>query len=139
MKFLVLAFLSIAASSSFGADQEKEVLACVANAAADVDGGRSYQSDASPIRFLLTLHRQGQAIIAAQQKYTGAMEGYSSEVVGCSPNQSGNLYSCVGGAHILWYYPAKKHGAIASMNVAAIFNENRGNAAGIYNYSCSTF
>ena len=121
------------------ADEKKEVLACMAGASADIDGSKSYQSNASSIRFLLTLLRRDGEIIAIHVKHTGAMEGWPDSWYECSVNGNGKLYTCAGGVDVFWYFPARKHGVKASISVMQMMEENRANAAGMYNYSCSEF
>ena len=139
MKIFVLLIASLSLSLDAWADEEREVLACMAGASADIDGSRSYTTDASSIRFLLTLLRRDRKIIALQVKYSGAMEGMPDFWYNCSVNQAENLYTCANGADAIWYFPARKHGVMVSISVMQIMEENRGNAAGMYNYSCAEF
>ena len=137
----VIVYLIAALSLSFDtlADKSRETLACMAGASADIDGNKSYSTDATSIRFLLTLQRSDQKIIALHVKHTGAMEGMPAFWYPCSVNEAGNLYTCASGADVIWYFPSRKHGVKASLSVMSIMKENRGNAGGIYNYSCTEF
>jgi len=121
------------------ADAENDVLACMAGASADIDGSKSYTSDAYSIRFLLTLKRKKNEIYAVHVKYTGAMEEMPSFWYQCSVNRKGNLYTCANGTDAIWYYPKRKHGVMASISIVEMIEENRANSAGIYNYSCTVF
>lgn len=130
-----------AASLAFNAwaNEANHSLACMAGASADIDGSKSYTTDASSIRFILTLLNKGNKLSAVNVRHTGAMEGMPDTWYQCSVNGAGNLYTCVNGAEVIWYFPAQKHGVIANLNVVPMLKENRANAAGIYNYSCATF
>ena len=139
MKIFVLLIASLSLPLDAWADEEREILACMAGASADIDGSRSYTSDASSIRFLLTLQRKDRTIIAVHLKHTGVMEGYPDYWYNCSVNQAGNLYTCVNGAEAIWYFPARKHGVMASISIKDLMEENRANSAGMYNYSCAEF
>lgn len=114
-------------------------LACMAGASADIDGSNSYPTDASSIRFILSLDKKSDDLSAIKIKYTGIMEGMPETWYKCSVNAMGNLYTCVNGSEVVWYYPDQKHGVIANLSISTLIKENRANAAGLYNYSCSTF
>ena len=139
MKIIVCLIAALSLSFDVWADEAKESLACMAGASADIDGSKSYTTDASSVRFLLTLQRRDQKIIALQVKHTGAMEGMPATWYQCSVNGARNLYTCVNGAEVIWYFPSRKHGVVANLSVVPIMKENRANAAGIYNYSCAAF
>ena len=139
MKMIVCIFLTVSLPFGVWASETKDTLACMAGASADIDGSKSYSTDASSIRFLLTLLMKDQKIISVNVKHTGAMEGMPDTWYQCSVNGAGNLYTCINGAEVVWYFPSRKHGVTANLNVVPILKENRANAAGIYNYSCSAF
>jgi len=139
VKIFVLLIASLSLSFDAWADGEREVLACMAGASADIDGSKSYPTNSSSIRFLLTLQKKDQTIITVNLKYTGEMEGYPDYWYNCSVNQAETLYTCANGADVIWYFPARKHGVMASISIMPMMKENRANAAGMYNYSCSEF
>jgi hypothetical protein len=139
MKIVICLIATLSLSFGVWAGEAKESLACMAGASADIDGSKSYPTDASSVRFLLTLSRRDQKIIAIHVKQTGVMEGMPATWYQCSVNGAGNLYTCVNGAEVIWYFPSRKHGVIANLNIVAMMKENRANAAGIYNYSCAGF
>ena len=121
------------------ANESNESLACMAGASADIDGSKSFPTDAAQIRFILTLAKKSQEISAIKIKHTGVMEGMPETLYQCSINAAGNIYTCVNGTEVIWYCPERKHGVKASLAIVPVIKENRANAAGIYNYSCSTF
>lgn len=139
MRIIVCLIAALSLSFDVRGDESKETLACMAGASADIDGSKSYSTDATSIRFLLTLQRRDQKIIALHVKHTGAMEGMPDYWYQCSVNGSGDLYACANGGEIYWYFPSRKHGVKAELNILAMMKENRGNSAGIYNYSCTDF
>lgn len=139
MKIIVCLIAILSLSFDVWADETKESLACMAGASADIDGSKSYPTDASSVRFLLTLLRRDQEIIAVHVKHTGVMEGMPAFWYQCSVNGAGNLYTCANGADVIWYFPSRKHGVIANLSIGTVLKENRANAAGIYNYSCAAF
>ena len=102
--FVFLIATSVSLFFNVWANDKKEVLACMAGASVDIDGSRGYKTDASSIRFLLTLLRKDQAIIAVNIKYTGVMEGYPDFWYKCSVNGAGNLYTCANGGDAIWYF-----------------------------------
>ncbi|MBC7002755.1 hypothetical protein BIZ37_09325 [Photobacterium sp. BZF1] len=112
-------------------------LACMAGASADIDGANSHRSDASGIRFLLTLHKKDGAITSIGLKHTGAMEGFPTISFNCIGDN--DIFSCSNLSSTIWYYPEKNHGVYASLGIRPIFEEKRANTGGIFNYSCSTF
>ncbi|HCE4574123.1 hypothetical protein P3719_24235 [Vibrio parahaemolyticus] len=112
-------------------------LACMAGASADIDGANSYRSDASGIRFLLTLYKNNGAITSIDLKHTGVMEAMPKVAFDCIGDS--DIYSCSNLSSTIWYYPEKSHGVYASLGIRPIFEEKRANTGGIYNYSCSTF
>ena len=139
MKIIVCLFAALSLSFDVWADEAKESLACMAGASADIDGSKSYPTDASKIRFLLTLQMRDQEIIAVHVKHTGVMEGMPATWYQCSVNGAGNIYTCANGTTVIWYFPSRKHGVITSLSITPVLDENRANAAGIYNYSCAVF
>lgn len=139
VKIIVCLITILSLPFNVWAGDSKESLACMAGASADIDGSKSYPTDASSVRFLLTLLRRDQKIIAVHVKHTGVMEGMPASWYQCSLNGAGNLYACANGAEVIWYFPSRKHGVIANLNVVSVLKENRANAAGIYNYSCTAF
>lgn len=139
MKALLFLIALFSFAENVLAAKPTETLACMAGASADIDGGKSYSSDATSIRFLMTLRKTDQKVSAVNIKHTGAMEGLPETSFPCSVNGAGNLYTCANGAEVVWYYPEKMHGVIANLGVVEIFKEQRANAAGIYNYSCTKF
>lgn len=125
---------------AFGdAELEKEVLACVAGSAADVDATHRYTSDRSKIRFLLTLYKQDSVIAAVERKFRGMMAGMPPERFSCIANEAANIYACHNGTGTIWYYPARRHGIEASLNVAALITDDRANKGEIYNFTCADF
>ena len=139
IKILPYLILALILSSNVLADESKDRLACMAGASADIDGDKSYPTNAASIRFILTLSKRKGKIIAINIKHTGALEGMPDTWYQCSVNGAGNIYTCINGAEVVWYYPARKHGVIANLSIVPVMKENRANAAGIYNYSCSGF
>ncbi|KJZ15344.1 hypothetical protein TW85_04645 [Marinomonas sp. S3726] len=111
----------------------------MAGSSADIDGSKSFPTNASSIRFILTLAKSSGEISAIKIRNTGVMEGMPETWYQCSINAAGNIYTCVNGTKVVWYYPERKHGVIASLSIVEVITENRANAAGIYNYSCSSF
>ncbi|MCG9787552.1 hypothetical protein L1D61_10340 [Vibrio mediterranei] len=134
--FIVFAMLLSVSQATIAADS-KETLACMAGAAADIDGSKSYSSDASGIRFLLTLNSENGSITSIDVKHTGVMQGMPVMSFKCM--QNGDVYSCSNAANVMWYYPDKMHGIRASLGIHSIFEEKRANTGGIYNYSCISF
>lgn len=138
MKLLVQIVLAWAVAVGVQAS-EKEVLACVGGVEASVDGANTEAADASPLRFLLTLHKNQGQVAAAQIKWTGAMEGFPTNLMPCGINGANNLYSCADGAEVLWYFPEKKHGLRAAVGLMRLMQDGRVNAGSIFNYSCTPF
>lgn len=139
MRTIMCLIAAASLSMSVSANENKNILACIAGASADIDGSRSFTTNASSIRFVLTLQTKEQNIVSVNLKHAGAMEGMPDAWFQCSVNGAGNLYTCVNGAEVIWYFPARQHGVIANVGVTKIIKENRANAAGIYNYSCVPF
>jgi len=139
MRVFIFLVATLTLSFRVSAGEAKESFACIAGASADIDGTKSHPTDASSVRFLLTLLTKDKKIVAIHVKQTGAMEGMPDTWYQCSVNGAGNLHTCVNGAKVIWYFPSRKHGVIANLNVVPIMEENRANAAGIYNYSCAAF
>lgn len=133
--FILIACFTLGAA----AEPAAKKMACMAGAAADIDGRRSFTTDASSIRFILSLEMNGRKISAVEIKHTGVMQGMPSQYFDCSTNEAESLFTCVSGAQVVWYYPEKAHGVIASIGMIPMFKENRANSAGMYNYSCSPF
>lgn len=116
-----------------------ESFACMAGASADIDGSTSGKTNSNGIQFLLTFHKVDGQPKYATAKYTGMMDGYPESIFTCKVNEAANYYSCIGGSEALWFYPKRNHGVRTSLNVMEIMGEDRLNAAGVYNYSCSKF
>lgn len=134
---VILALVIFATSAS--AIEKDATLACIAGASAQVDAGKSGKTDASSIRFLLTLFKGEDYITEIHLKYGGSLESMPTMIFYCMKEGDLNLISCSNPAGTIWYYPLKKHGLHASLSLASLFEEKRANSGEILNYSCSDF
>ncbi|MEA1988324.1 MAG: hypothetical protein U9N57_03815 [Pseudomonadota bacterium] len=147
MKKITLLIIGYLLAFNVYASNTNETLACLAGASADITGSKSFISDASNIRFLLTLTKQHNEIKKIKIKYIGDMEALPSFSYQCTFNKiklvnTGRIYNCSyggNGSTAIWYYPERQHGVIAGINITDLFKENRLNSGGIYNYSCTQF
>lgn len=139
MRYLHFAavILLFSTTNLFATDNEK--LACLAGIAADIDGNKSFSSDTTNIRFILTLVKKNDDVSAIKVKHTGAMDGMPEIQFKCLTNVADNLYTCANGISAIWFYSPKKHGVITTLGLATLLDEKRANAAGTYNYTCSSF
>ncbi len=114
-----------------------DVLTCVGEMEASVNGQQGRTAEASRIQFSLRFKVVQGEITSVEQKYSGKLDGFPASQLPCSSNRANNLLTCSGGAVALWYYPDKKHGLVANINIVEIMKEDRGNAGYVYNYNCS--
>jgi len=66
MHVLAMLVLSLSLSQVVWADEDAELLVCMTGPSADIDGSKSYTTDASSLRLLLSLQRKDRSIVAVR-------------------------------------------------------------------------